>query len=154
MRNDFNQCFVNAKRYNAPGSGIFLDAKKLHVRLARSACKGCTSLTPSIRCAQKVLKQWYAHITGEAEAPEDDDAPAPMPQPVYQQQQQQSPLLPAPLPLYGGTPINTSNAEAGPSTSLALPASIPGTNFAKRGPTLKPWLTRKLAETTALVDAR
>lgn len=30
---DLNQLFVNAKRYNAAGSPIFLDAKKLHVRL-------------------------------------------------------------------------------------------------------------------------
>ncbi|ORY79296.1 hypothetical protein BCR35DRAFT_352732 [Leucosporidium creatinivorum] len=133
VRNDFNQCFVNAKRYNAPGSGIFLDAKKLH----------------------KVLKQWYAHITGEAEAPEDDDAPAPMPQPVYvspPQPLQPLPLVQPPIPVnYVG--VETVNAEAGPSTLLALPAAIPGTSFAKRGPTIKPWLTRKLAETTALVDA-
>jgi len=32
LRTDFNQIYVNAKRYNAPGSGIFLDAKKQHVR--------------------------------------------------------------------------------------------------------------------------
>lgn len=46
-------------------------------------------------------------------------------------------------------------ATAGTSTVnvTPLPSAIPGTSFAKRGPTIKPWLTRKLAETTALTDA-
>lgn len=34
IRNDFNQMYVNAKRYNAPGSPLFLDAKRQHVSLA------------------------------------------------------------------------------------------------------------------------
>ena len=37
VRTDFNQIFVNAKRYNAPGSAIFLNAKHLHVSLSRWA---------------------------------------------------------------------------------------------------------------------
>ncbi|GAA6019406.1 hypothetical protein JCM10207_001375 [Rhodosporidiobolus poonsookiae] len=51
VKTDFNQIFVNAKRFNAPGSAIFLDAKRLH----------------------KNLKESYAILTGEAPPPEDDD---------------------------------------------------------------------------------
>ncbi|GJN87382.1 hypothetical protein Rhopal_000331-T1 [Rhodotorula paludigena] len=51
VRGDINQAMVNAKRYNAPGSAIFLDAKKLH----------------------KVMKDTYAVMTGEAPAPEEDE---------------------------------------------------------------------------------
>ncbi|BGO90326.1 hypothetical protein NBRC10512_005569 [Rhodotorula toruloides] len=43
IRNDFNQMYVNAKRYNAPGSPLFLDAKRQH----------------------KLLKDTYAVMTGE-----------------------------------------------------------------------------------------
>ncbi|EGU13514.1 Methionine aminopeptidase [Rhodotorula toruloides ATCC 204091] len=43
VRNDFNQMYVNAKRYNAPGSPLFLDAKRQH----------------------KLLKDTYAVMTGE-----------------------------------------------------------------------------------------
>lgn len=32
-KTDMNQIFVNAKRFNAPGSPLFMDAKKLHVSL-------------------------------------------------------------------------------------------------------------------------
>ncbi|GAA5869020.1 hypothetical protein JCM3774_002449 [Rhodotorula dairenensis] len=59
VKADFNQVFVNAKRYNAPGSAIFVDAKRLH----------------------KVLKNLYAAMTGEAEPVrdrEEDEAPEPV----------------------------------------------------------------------------
>ncbi|BGP38588.1 hypothetical protein JCM10450v2_002537 [Rhodotorula kratochvilovae] len=59
VRTDINQIYVNAKRYNAPGSQIFLDAKKQH----------------------KLLKDTYAVMTGEAPPPEEhdehDEAPPP-----------------------------------------------------------------------------
>ncbi|GAA6052416.1 hypothetical protein JCM3770_000231 [Rhodotorula araucariae] len=51
LRTDLNQIYVNAKRYNAPGSQIFLDAKKQH----------------------KLLKDTYAVMTGEAPPPEEND---------------------------------------------------------------------------------
>ncbi|GAA5884513.1 hypothetical protein JCM6882_005284 [Rhodosporidiobolus microsporus] len=51
VKTDLNQIFVNAKRYNAPKSAVFLDAKKLH----------------------KTMKETYAILTGEAAPPEDDD---------------------------------------------------------------------------------
>ncbi|GAA5936672.1 hypothetical protein JCM3775_000164 [Rhodotorula graminis] len=61
LRTDINQIYVNAKRYNAPGSQIFLDAKKQH----------------------KLLKDTYAVMTGEAPPPEEhdehDEAPQPAP---------------------------------------------------------------------------
>lgn len=41
---DFNQVFVNAKRFNAPGSSIFLDAKKLHVRFLLSQFNSTLSI--------------------------------------------------------------------------------------------------------------
>lgn len=40
LRTDINQIYVNAKRYNAPGSQIFLDAKKQHVRRPRPLSLG------------------------------------------------------------------------------------------------------------------
>ncbi|GAA5868640.1 hypothetical protein JCM8547_003764 [Rhodosporidiobolus lusitaniae] len=51
VRGDINQMFVNAKRFNAKGSPIFLDAKRLH----------------------KTLREQYAVLTGEAPAPDEDD---------------------------------------------------------------------------------
>ncbi|GAA5821238.1 hypothetical protein JCM11251_004525 [Rhodosporidiobolus azoricus] len=51
VKTDLNQIFVNAKRYNAPKSAVFMDAKRLH----------------------KTLKETYAILTGEAPPPEDDD---------------------------------------------------------------------------------
>ncbi|GAA6059724.1 hypothetical protein JCM10212_000252 [Sporobolomyces blumeae] len=56
-KTDMNQIFVNAKRFNAPGSAIFLDAKKLH----------------------KLLKTTYAVLTGEAPPPDEDEPSAPPP---------------------------------------------------------------------------
>ncbi|GAA5936007.1 bromodomain-containing protein [Sporobolomyces koalae] len=53
-KTDMNQIFVNAKRFNAPGSPLFLDAKKLH----------------------KNLKTTYAVLTGEAPPPEEEEPPA------------------------------------------------------------------------------
>ncbi|GAA5835973.1 hypothetical protein JCM9279_002155 [Rhodotorula babjevae] len=60
LRTDINQIYVNAKRYNAPGSQIFLDAKKQH----------------------KLLKDTYAVMTGEAPPPEEHDEPEEAPQPA------------------------------------------------------------------------
>ncbi|GAA6010421.1 hypothetical protein JCM11491_006930 [Sporobolomyces phaffii] len=50
-KTDMNQIFVNAKRFNAPGSPLFMDAKKLH----------------------KNLRANYAYLTGEAPPPEEED---------------------------------------------------------------------------------
>lgn len=54
LRTDINQIYVNAKRYNAPGSQIFLDAKKQHVRLPL--------LAPSLlRLCDLTLTRLYPH---------------------------------------------------------------------------------------------
>lgn len=117
VRLDFNQVFVNAKRYNAPGSSIFLDAKRLHVHSLSSTLAWLA--VDRAPCSQKLLKDTYGVITGEIVPPDEEEAPA---------------------------------ASAAPSASSA-PAAIPGTTFAKRGPTLKPWLTKKLAETMDHFDS-
>ncbi|GAA5839237.1 hypothetical protein JCM3766R1_003151 [Sporobolomyces carnicolor] len=52
-KTDMNQIFVNAKRFNAPGSPLFMDAKKLH----------------------KNLRANYAYLIGEAPPPEEDEPP-------------------------------------------------------------------------------
>lgn len=62
VRTDFNQVFVNAKRYNAPGSPIFVDAKRLH----------------------KVMREAYAIMTGEVEPPREEEPEAPEPVVVEQ----------------------------------------------------------------------
>ncbi|GAA5975601.1 hypothetical protein JCM10908_005213 [Rhodotorula pacifica] len=93
-KTDMNQIFVNAKRYNAPGSPIFNDAKRLH----------------------KVLKDTYATMTGEAEPPRDEeDAPEPV-------------------------AVVESRAPTEDSRGDDI----------KRAIQLKPWLLKKLNETTAL----
>lgn len=96
FKTDLNQIFVNAKRYNAPGSPIFLDAKYLH----------------------KILKDTYAVMTGEVEPsrePEEDDAPEPV-----------------------AVETPGSHAEEGRGDDI------------KRATQLKPWLLKKLNQTTAL----
>ena len=96
FKTDLNQIFVNAKRYNAPGSPIFLDAKYLH----------------------KILKDTYAVMTGEVEPsrePEDDDAPEPV-------------------------AVETPGGAAEDSRGDDI----------KRATQLKPWLLKKLNQTTSL----
>lgn len=96
LKTDLNQIFVNAKRYNAPGSPIFLDAKYLH----------------------KILKDTYAVMTGEVEPsrePEEDDAPEPV-------------------------AVETPGAHVEESAGDDI----------KRATQLKPWLLKKLNQTTSL----
>ena len=96
FKTDLNQIFVNAKRYNAPGSPIFLDAKYLH----------------------KILKDTYAVMTGEVEPsrePEEDDAPEPV-------------------------AVETPGGAAEESRGDDI----------KRATQLKPWLLKKLNQTTSL----
>lgn len=70
-------------------------------------------------------------LTGEAVASEEDDAPV------------LAPSVAAPMAI-----------AQGPLTGARPPSStVPGTTFATRGPTIKPWLTRKLAETMAHTDS-
>lgn len=102
VRTDINQIFVNAKRYNAPGSPIFMDAKRLH----------------------KVLKDAYAVMTGEVEPSRDDEPEAP--EPVVEQ------------PVSGGAA--PTGGEDGRGDEL------------RRATQLKPWLMKKLNETTNLYD--
>jgi chromatin structure-remodeling complex subunit RSC4 len=51
VKNDLEQCFVNAKRYNQRESQIFKDAKLLHVRSppapSRKFCSPCGSASRS-----------------------------------------------------------------------------------------------------------
>ncbi|GAA5948731.1 hypothetical protein JCM21900_005276 [Sporobolomyces salmonicolor] len=124
-KTDMNQIFVNAKRYNAPGSTIFVDAKKLH----------------------KVLRSTYAVLAGEAPPPEEDDLPV-APTPSSAPAARALSATPAYIP-------STGDTEGGVSSGTPViyrEGEIPGTAFAKRGPTLKPWLTKKLAETMAMAD--
>ncbi|KAK4704482.1 hypothetical protein P7C70_g1727, partial [Phenoliferia sp. Uapishka_3] len=107
VRSDFNQCFVNAKRFNAPGSGVFLNAKHLH----------------------KLLKTTYAILTGDLAMPEEDDGP-------------ETAMSPGP------SSVPTLQPKAQHISVVANPSVA----FAKRGPTLKPWLTKKLNETMDLKD--
>ncbi|GAA6037912.1 hypothetical protein JCM8097_009487 [Rhodosporidiobolus ruineniae] len=79
VRTDMNQIFVNAKRYNAPGSPLFLDAKKLH----------------------KTLKDTYAVLTGEAPPPEEDDAA----EDIQVGAPSSEPPARAPAPQRGGTAL-------------------------------------------------
>ncbi|GAA5913155.1 hypothetical protein JCM5296_007550 [Sporobolomyces johnsonii] len=124
-KTDMNQIFVNAKRYNAPGSTIFVDAKKLH----------------------KVLRSTYAVLTGEAPPPEEDDLPV-APTPSSAAVSRALSATPAYIPSAG----DTEGETAGGTPVIYREGEIPGTAFAKRGPTLKPWLTKKLAETMAMAD--
>lgn len=124
VRLDFNQVFINAKRFNAPGSPIFLNAKQLHVRPRRS--HPSARADRRLRLPQKLLKSTYGQLTGDHALPADDDDYTP-------------PTAPSPGP--------------SASTHHSRPVQIPGTSFAKRGPTLKPWLTRKLFETMDLRDS-
>lgn len=128
---DFNQCFVNAKRYNAPGSAIFLNAKYLHVSApspASAANATRRTLSDSVR-PQKLVKTTYGVLTGDVGVPEEDEAP-------------EAPMSPVPM----AVPTLQPKPQ-----HAAVP--LPGTTFAKRGPTLKPWLTKKLLETMELKDA-
>ncbi|KAI5474577.1 tetratricopeptide repeat containing protein [Pseudohyphozyma bogoriensis] len=94
--------FANAKRYNAPGSAIFLDAKALH----------------------KLLKDTYGVVSGGFVLPDDDD---------------DDDLV-----------ISLPSVSRAPSIAPAPPATGTPSGPPKRGPTLKPWLTRKLQETMGL----
>lgn len=69
---DIKQIFVNAKRYNQPGSGIFDDAKVLHVRyLAFPHRFSARPLTVSANASQKALKREFSILQGHAQP---DDA--------------------------------------------------------------------------------
>ncbi|KAL8286359.1 hypothetical protein RQP46_004376 [Phenoliferia psychrophenolica] len=109
VRADFNQCFVNAKRFNAKGSHIFLNAKHLH----------------------KLVKTTYEQLTGDHALPEEED----------EQDVSYSPVATSAPPLQP-KPQYTAAAQQGPAPPT----------FAKRGPTLKPWLAKKLAETMDMRD--
>lgn len=80
---------------------------------------------------QKLVKTTYGVLTGDMGVPEeDDDVPEPPPR----------------------SPVTMSVPTLQPKAQHVA-APLPGTTFAKRGPTLKPWLTKKLMETTDLRDA-
>lgn len=132
VRLDFNQVFVNAKRYNAGGSAIFLDAKRLHVRLvfppSSLAAFRRLIIPPRDFPLQKVLKDTYLNLTGESHASDAEEAPS---------------SAPAVTSTHVGSTTAESSSTAPPNPSLP-----------RRGPTLKPWLVRKLAETLNCTDAQ
>lgn len=82
------------------------------------------------------MKEYYEVLTGEVDLPDEDEPPLP-PLPTI-------PSLPPP-PMGKSLAIAMATALPAPSGSHAA--------FAKRGPTLKPWLTKKLGETMNLKDA-
>lgn len=79
------------------------------------------------------MKEYYEVLTGEVALPEEDEPPLPT-----------IPSLPPP-PMAKSLAIAMATASPAPTGSHAA--------FAKRGPTLKPWLTKKLGETMNLKDA-
>ncbi|KAK4058385.1 hypothetical protein OIO90_000543 [Microbotryomycetes sp. JL221] len=92
---------------------------------------------------KKTMRSMYARLTGQIEPKES------------------KPLSPAsgaaPTPSLGPAPsLPPISAQTGPvtldSTQVILPDKIPGTSYATRGPTIKPWLNRKIAELLALAD--
>lgn len=89
IRDDLNHVFVNAQRYNASGSPIFMDARQL----------------------KRVLKENFDMMSGQRSAEEEEGVAV----------GQRPTLLPDPV-------------------------------YAKRGPTLKPWLSKKLNELRLLKD--
>ncbi|BGP14566.1 hypothetical protein JCM10213v2_002515 [Rhodosporidiobolus nylandii] len=128
VRNDIQQIFVNAQRFNAKGSGIFLDAKVL----------------------KKSLKDAYSVLIGEAPPPDEDDIPVGPPSPhvpvaTYQ------PSSSTPYPSHPPSDLSADITMSTPPTILRE-GEVPGTQFAKSGPTLKPWLTKKLAEIMMVAD--
>lgn len=140
MRTDFNQIFVNAKRYNAPGSPIFLDAKRLHVR---PVPRPPSSLDIDSSPPQKLMKEYYDLLTGEGEMPEEEEplplAPPPPPAPIP---------VPQPVTYVAPRPNKPYNPQPrGPPPPLPPPGV-----YIKRGPTLKPWLNKKLHEFTNMRD--
>jgi hypothetical protein len=136
VKDDIGQIFVNAFRYNAKNSQVWLDAKRLRVRSNLRVLPFPSHLltvfsslpSPTL---QKSLKDTYAVMTGEAPPPDEDD-----------------------IPVTSGGPNSEGDIAVGGDGVLLREGEIPGTKFAKRGATLKPWLTKKLAETTRAVDAR
>lgn len=127
VRDDISQIFVNAFRYNAKNSQVWLDAKRLRVRPLSFAFFPLPSNSPSP--VQKCLKDHYSVMTGEAPPPDEDDLPV--------------------------TSDPHGDISVGGSDGILLrEGDIPGTKFAKRGATLKPWLTKKLAETMRAADMR
>ncbi|KAK4051866.1 hypothetical protein OIV83_002571 [Microbotryomycetes sp. JL201] len=94
------------------------------------------------RKLKKLLRSTYSELTGLADAPEPAEEPEPkveVLQPV--QHSYQAPQIPAQT---GPITLDT--------TQVLLPDNIPGTTYATRGPTIKPWLNRKIAEILALAD--
>ncbi|SCV67861.1 BQ2448_5472 [Microbotryum intermedium] len=92
IKDDFNQLFVNAKRYNAPGLSIFLDAKALH----------------------KVLKDTFASWTGEAVPLDDDDVDGDARTEGHVNQHASNSYQPSPL-ASSSTPTGAGGARRGPT---------------------------------------
>ncbi|SCZ93058.1 BZ3500_MvSof-1268-A1-R1_Chr6-2g08434 [Microbotryum saponariae] len=91
IKDDFNQLFVNAKRYNAPGSSIFLDARALH----------------------RVLKDAFASWTGEAMPTDDDDADGDKTSEPHNISSNS--YRPSPLASSSSTPSGAGGARRGPT---------------------------------------
>ncbi|KDE03248.1 hypothetical protein MVLG_06242 [Microbotryum lychnidis-dioicae p1A1 Lamole] len=91
IKDDFNQLFVNAKRYNAPGSSIFLDARALH----------------------RVLKDTFASWTGEAVPTDDEDADGERTSEPHNISSNS--YRPSPLASSSSTPSGAGGARRGPT---------------------------------------
>lgn len=125
----------------------------------QAVCPSNIKLTASL---QKLMKEFYSILTGEIEPPEEDDHPQ------SQQQHHQAPVRshhanpnpPPPIvssetvnaPAYVPVPEPLPEDET-PTAAQTQAAIDAAAAFAKRGPTLKPWLTKKLGELRALKDS-
>ena len=96
-----------------------------------STPRSCTSVHPSsshptrlTKVRQRYLKDLYESATGDSFKESDPEIDLPPPPPTKQQ----------------------------PKYAPSYPTA--GTTMSKRGPTLKPWLTKKMRETTALTDPK
>lgn len=129
VRNDFNQMYVNAKRYNAPGSPLFLDAKRQHVRSAVFSlfARWLTGIF-----AQKLLKDTYAVMTGEDK---DDEETG-----------RAGSVGPNSDPTYGEGSSRRAHRRRDDGGG--------GGGDKQKGIAMKTWLIKKLDETMAPVDMK
>ncbi|KAM0788365.1 hypothetical protein ACM66B_001505 [Microbotryomycetes sp. NB124-2] len=126
---DFAQIFDNAKAYNQKGSQIYLDAKKL----------------------KKLMRSTYSELTGVVDPADNEES-----KPVTASPSRPAQTVPPPQPASSNHQAPQIPVQTGPvtleTTQVLLPDNIPGTTYATRGPTIKPWLNRKIAELLALAD--
>lgn len=87
------------------------------------------------------MKEYYSLLTGEAEMPEEEEplplAPPPPPAPIP---------VPQPITYVAPRPNKPYNPQP------RIPPPPPPGVYIKRGPTLKPWLNKKLHEFTNMRD--